>query len=562
MSDGQVSILGADGQPLAPLKASKIAGAPPGAGRAQLLTGGTTGTAYDAADVFSQHFAGWQPFLWSPDNEINVFRDRIVARIRDLVRNDGWAAGTITRVLDNAVGAVFRPLSKPDWRALQRISGNKAYDEVWAREYGQTVDALYRIWSEDEGCWCDAARKNTMPQQYRLGFRHKLIDGDALAQMLWLPDRVGRGRARYATCMQMLDPDRLSNPQLRFDLRFVRGGVEIDEYGAAIAYHIRKAHATDWYDAANSVTWERIPRETSWGRPIIVHDFDTDRAAQHRGLGILGPVVQRLKALIAYDGAELDAAILNAVFAAFIESPHDPAMVEQALGADEIGQYQNLRTQYHQEKRLTLDGARMPILFPGEKINTVTAERPSSNFADFEKAVLRNVASAAGASTQQVSGDWSDVNYSSARGALLEAWKTMERRRIDYAVGFARKPRTAWLEEVHAVDDLPLPKDALPFIEARTAYSRAKWLGPGLGWIDPVAEKEGSVLGMEAGLSTLEHEVATQTGEHWEDVLDQRAEELQAFKDRKLEPPASWLANRPAEVARAPGEGKNTGGKT
>jgi capsid protein len=37
--------------------------------------------------------ANWQPALWSPDNEINIYRDRIVSRMRDLVRNDGWASG-------------------------------------------------------------------------------------------------------------------------------------------------------------------------------------------------------------------------------------------------------------------------------------------------------------------------------------------------------------------------------------------------------------------------------------------------------------------------------------
>lgn len=546
-SEPGVTILGANGQPLRPSKA-------------QMLAGGTSNTAYDAADVFSQHFAGWNPNVWSPDNEINMFRDRMVARIRDLVRNDGWASGLVTRILDNAMGAVFRPLAKPDWRSLQAITGNKAYDNTWATEYGKTVDALYRVWAEDEGCWCDAARKNTMAQNYRLAFRHKIVDGDALAQMKWIPERVGPGKARYATCMAMIDPDRLSNPQNRFDLQLTRGGVEVDLHGAAVAYHIREAHPTDWYDAQRSMTWQRIARETSWGRPIIVHDYDTDRAAQHRGMGILGPVVQRLKALITYDGAELDSAILNAIFAAYIESPNDPQMVEQALGSDELGAYQDMRSKYHDEKRLTIDGARMPILFPGEKITTVDAVRPTSNYAGFEKAVLRNVASAAGMSAQQVSQDWSDVNYSSARAAMLEAYKTMDRRILDFAMGFARRPRAAWLEEVHEVESqLPLPANAVPFIEARTAYARAKWMGPGMGWIDPVAEKEGAVLGMEAGLSTLEQECAAH-GVDWEDNLDQRVEELAGYKDRNLDPPASWLANRPAEVARAPGEGKDTAG--
>ena len=175
------------------------------------------------------------------------------------------------------------------------------------------------------------------------------------------------------------------------------------------------------------------------------------------------------------DGAELDAAILNAIFASYIESPHDPALVESALaGAEELPAYQTARTDFHKEKRLSINGARIPILFPGEKINTVSAARPTTNFADFEKAVLRNFASAAGLSAQQVSQDWSDVNYSSARGALLEAWKTLDRRRFDYAIGFASPVRGAWLEECHEVDKLPMPNGSVPdFPEARAAFGRA-----------------------------------------------------------------------------------------
>lgn len=39
-----------------------------------------------------------------------------MSRARDLVRNDGWANGAVTRLLDNAVGANFRPIMKPDYR--------------------------------------------------------------------------------------------------------------------------------------------------------------------------------------------------------------------------------------------------------------------------------------------------------------------------------------------------------------------------------------------------------------------------------------------------------------
>ncbi len=80
------------------------------------------------------------------------------------------------------------------------------------------------------------------------------------------------------------------------------------------------------------VHWERIPRETAWGRPIVVHDFDRERAGQHRSsAGTLAPVLKRLKMLIRYDSAELDAAIINAMFGAYVESPFDPEKVEEAL---------------------------------------------------------------------------------------------------------------------------------------------------------------------------------------------------------------------------------------
>ncbi|MBC3970563.1 phage portal protein [Morganella morganii] len=501
---------------------------------------------YDAADSFSDQMANWQPALWSPDNEINIYRDRIVSRMRDLARNDGWASGSITRVLDNAVGACYRPVFKPDYRMLRQLTGNKAFDAVWAAEYSRFITAHWRSWANDKGRYCDVERKQTVSQMLRLAFRHKLLDGDALAVLQYRPDRLGHGKARYATTVQIIDPDRLSNPQQNFDMPNIRGGVEIDSDGAPIAYHIREAHMGDWWAGKKTMTWKRIQRETSWGRPVVVHDFDMERGAQHRGIGILAPIVQKLKMLIKYDESELEAAILNAIFGAYIESPYDAQMVASALGdtgdftGDELSAYQTQRTEYYQDKRLNLqNGARIPHLFPNEKIVTLSAARPTSNFDGFESAVLRNISAATGLSAQQVTQDWSDVNYSSARAAMLEAWKTLTRRRDDFSNGFAQPIAVAFAEEIHDVEDVPLPNDAPDFMDASASYCRARWMGPGRGWVDPVAEKKGAILSMEAGFSTLEMEVAENMGEDWEELVDQRSYELQRFKELGL-PPPSW----------------------
>ncbi len=534
---GEVRILGADGRPLPSVrhKTSALAG-----GNGHFGYGGTP---YDAASHHGQHMAEWSPYLWSPDGELNQYRDRIVSRARDLVRNDGWASGSVTRVLDNAIGANFRPISKPDHRFLATYSGNAAFDAVWAKEFSSALDAHWRSWSDDPGHYCDAARNMTFGQMCRVAFRHELVDGDALAVMQWIPARLGLGRARYCTAVQLVDPDRLSNPNQVFDSQITRGGVEVDEYGAAIAYWIRKAHQGDWFSAAESQSWERVQRETRWGRPVVVHHFVGERAGQHRGgAGIFTPIMQRLKMLVKYDETEVDAALINAIFGAYIESPFDPSLVQQAMGEggalpeeDVVSGYQTGRADFHRERRLSVNGAQIQALYPGEKMGVIAAARPAGNFADFESAILRNVASGLGLSAQQVSNNWSDVNYSSARAAMLEAWKTLARRRHDFAAGFAAKVRTAWLEECFDTDDLPMPLGEVPqFLECPTAYARCKWLGPGKGAVDPKAEVEGSILKIAAGLSTYEIEVAELMGEEYEDIFHQRGEEQEMVDRLKL----------------------------
>lgn len=527
---GEVRILDALGNPMVRTRPRTVA-----------LSAGNN-VPYDAADRRGAYTAEWNPYLWSPDGELNPWRDTIVARMRDLVRNDGWASGAITRVLDNAVGANFRPIAKPDWKALAYYTGIKSFDATWAYEYAKALDASYRTWAISDGKWSDAQRRLTIPQMFRVAFRHRLIDGDNLIHSQWRPERCRPGRARYATAMQLLDPDRLSNPLMGFDLRHLRGGVEIDDDGVAVAYHIRGAHQGDWFSANKSLRWDRIERETEWGRPVIIHDYDSDRADQHRGgVGILGPVVNRLKMLFRADTAEVDATILNSIFGAWLESPFDREFAEETFNAgDSIGGYQTARADYHADARIRIPGVGPSLaqMFPGETLKQLDTKRPNSGYPVFQKAALRNVAQAAGMSAQQVSNDWSDVNYSSARGAMLEFWKTMTRRREDFATGTCQPVYSCFVEEAHEIDDVPLPAGAPEFFEYREAYSRAKWVGPGRGWIDPVAEVKGAILGMDSALMDFD-EICAEQGVDGDDMIQARAQTIKRFRDAGIEAP-SW----------------------
>ena len=77
--------------------------------------------------------------------------------------------------------------------------------------------------------------------------------------------RLAKAKARVesagATCVQVLDSDRLSNPNGVADDDFIRGGVEKDRYNAPIAYHFRNAHPGDVLGSTSkSMTWERVDR--------------------------------------------------------------------------------------------------------------------------------------------------------------------------------------------------------------------------------------------------------------------------------------------------------------
>lgn len=510
---------------------------------------------YDAAAWSTQEMGAWFPQIRSPDTEINMYRDRMVARSRDLTRNSGWASGGILRILDNVIGNGLRLTAMPDWRALAWRFGVKAFDKAWAEEFRQAAEALYRGYCDSIGRWNDVERRLTIGQQMRVAFRHKMVDGESEVLTYWMPERVGYGAADYATCFLLVDPDRVSNPNLAMDSRYLRGGVELDEVGVPIAHHIRKAEPYDWYNAIESNTWERVEIEDPDGWRRIIHDFESDRASQHRGIGIFTSVLAHMKMLATYYGIEMQAATIASMFGTYVTSPYDPALVQDAMGGNtgdaetELPLYQSLRAQWANERPAIFGGARVPTLFPGEKIESVASAHPHSNFATFAHEMLCVFAAATGVSVEQVTQDWSKTNYSSARAALMETWKTLMRRRGEFCVNTATPMYTMWLWEAMDNGELPLPAGAPEFRAAMTAYARARWLGPARGWVDPVKEPEGALARMASGTSTLEAEAAEQ-GMDWEEVLSQRAVEQEAYREAGV-PLPEW-ARDPTEQSPDP----------
>ena len=470
-------------------------------------------TAHRAASRMARELSSWLPGLGSADADLLDELPALVARSRDLTRNHGIAAGAVQTLVDNVVGTGLRLVATPDFRLLGRT-------KEWADEWSVTVEAQWRAWAENT--WCDAARSLTFSGMTGQIFRSGIVNGEALALPMWLPER---GMA-FASTVQLVEPDRLSNPNGAPDSQYLRGGIEIDRYGAPVAYWIRKTHPGDQMLGimASVDEWQRVPAFTAFGRRQVIHVHDKERTGQNRGKPLMTSIMPMFKMLDHYERSELQAAIVNAMIAAFIETPLDGEAIGEMFGGS-VDNYLSARNAWE----VKLQGGSIIPVFPGDKVAPFTPSRPNSAYGQFVENVLRHIGAGLNMPFELLMKDFSKTNYSSARAALLEAWRYFNGRRQWLATYWAKPVYELWLEEAINKGLVEAPD----FYENLSGWTRCKWIGPGRGWVDPVKEAQAAQIRMEAGLSTLEDECAAQ-GLDWEEVLAQRAREQTRLKELGL----------------------------
>ena len=468
-------------------------------------------TSYKGASLSAKELLSWRPLRHSADMELDGELSTLVARSRDLIRNNGIASGAIQTLVDNVVGNGLKLVSIPDHRILGL---DIDYLEEWARK----VESLWRIWSES--VYCDAARKLNFNSQTALIFRSVIENGEALALVLWRENSANP----FATCFQLLEPDRLSNPDFKQNSEFLRDGIEINQYGEAENYWISKYYPNDYYYGQGANTWQKIAAQTPFGRKLILHVHHPERIGQNRGKPLFTSIMPLFKMLDHYERSELKASVFNAMIAAFIETPMDSESIAEMFG-ESVDDYLEKRKDWS----VKLEGGSIIPVFPGDKVSAFTPSRPNSSYAAFVENVLRHIGTGLNIPLELLMKDFSKTNYSSARAALIEAWRFFNGRR-SWIINYWAKPVfELWLEESVNRGLIEAPN----FYEKKAAWCRCKWIGPGRGWVDPVKEAQASQIRMESGLSTLEDECASQ-GLDWEEVLMQRVRELKRMRELGL----------------------------
>jgi lambda family phage portal protein len=491
-------------------------------------------TAYSGASSERKELANWQPMIQPPDAELLPELGTLVARSRDLDRNHGIASSGFQTLVDNIVGTGLRLASMPDYRALKR-------DIKWAEEWSRGVEAQWKVFAESLDF--DVARQLDFDGATAMMFRTVALSGECLALPLWIEDKG----SKFATTFQLVEGDRLSNPDYRSDTERLRGGIEIDDYGKPLAYYLRKSLPGTWPIPGFYMmpgTWERIPAITEWGRKRVLHLYTKDRINQSRGKPILTSVLEQFKMFDHYQRTELQSSIVNALVAGVIETPLDQAQIAAMMG-DDANKYLAMKNEW----RTSLRGGAMIPLYPGDKMTPFTPARPASQYANFVETVLRHISAAMNMPYELLIKDFSKTNYSSARASLLEAWRFFNSRRKWLSKYWANQVYQLWLEEAVNKKLVDAPK----FYDNFAFYARCKWIGSGRGWIDPVKEAQAAAVRLQTKISTLEMECAEQ-GNDWQDVLEQTALERARMKQLGIYDDPLAMQGKPAN-GKAPSKG-------
>ena len=485
------------------------------------------------ASVVKKSLAGWLHAGGSSREDIEDNVSILRQRTRDLYMGVPIANGAVKTMRTNIVGRGLR--LKPNIDAeLLGVSPEER------RTLEKQIEREWNIWAESTDC--DMARIDNFYELQQLAFLNWLISGDCLAVLPVKP----RLNQPYDLRVQLIEADRLCSPDNcdTIDNKIV-GGVEVDQSGEVVAYHIADHHPLSY--AYADISWQRVEAfGKTTGRRNVLHLMNRERIGQRRGVPFLAPVIESLKQLGRYTDAELVAAVVSGMFTVFIEKA-------DASSEDAIGSIIPEEVQVDAEDETTIELAPGAVidLNEGEKAHDMNPGRPNANFGGFVEAICQQI----GASLEipyELLMKRFNSSYTASKGALEEAWKMFNMYRDWLATDFCQPVYEEWLTEAVAKGRIKAPGFFTdPVI--RKAYCGAKWNGPAKGMLDPVKEATAAEKRVQNGFSTRSDETMQMTGTSYYNNIEQLKHEEKELREVKK------IANANANKSKSPAAAAGTG---
>lgn len=412
----------------------------------------------------------------------------VAARAQAFVLNNPHGARAVESLVASIVGEGFTPRSLHPAEAMrERLS--RAF---WA--FTDEIDA--------EGLTDFAGLKSS-------AVRDMVIFGEAL--LVW------NGPAS----LRRLHPEQLDRAKTqRLENGFIVQGVEFDAGGRRVAYWLRPFAPGDALAGLPGPSVRYAASE-------VLHLFRPLMPGQVRGLSWFAPVLLTAHELAQLLDAMLVKAKVAALHAGFVTDNDGTAPYE---GTQTGGTFE-----------ASLEPGALINLPPGKGIEF---NRPpdAGNTPAFASEMLRMIAVGTGVTFEQLTGDYSKVNYSSARAALLEFQRFV--RGVQHHTVVHQFCRPVWARFLrNEVLRGGIPASA--YQRDRSPLMAVKWLPPAFPWVDPQKDAQAAILEMDANLRSRA-EIVAERGYDVERLDREIAADLERERRLGLTRPEPQPAPKPA----------------
>jgi lambda family phage portal protein len=419
---------------------------------------------YDAAKV-GRRTDGWGRSRADVNATVRRAGADLRMHARDLQRNNAWARRAVEVIVNNVVGWGSQPRPTHSSSPL-----NEKASELWAR------------WADSD---CDADQTLNFAGVTQAVMRAAVVDGEVLIRRRWR--RLSDGYA-VPLQLQQLEIDHLdTSKEGRGKAGPIIQGVEFDAVGQRAAYWLFDNHPGSNLPSSAS---RRISARD------VLHIGRPERPGQVRFVTWFASVITTLKDLDSFEDGELQRQAVAASFAAFITDPQGSA--DPLLGASNEIKYANGDVAENIEPGAILN---LPI---GKEVTFPNP--PSSVPGEFAVRNLRRVAAGLGLSYEDLVGDYSNVNFSSARmGRIVHA-------------GNVRSWQNAMLEPLFLRPVWDWFLEAALWGGLLGEPVSAAWTHPPLQMIDPDKEVAAAIKSIRAGITSpddMVRELGGNPDQHW-----------------------------------------------
>ena len=461
---------------------------------------------------------GWIVNAGNAEDDIDLYSSTLRKRARDLYSGGGLARSGPQSLTTSVVGWGIQPKPKIDGDFLGLSDDER-------EEAERTIIREFKLWAENS--MCDAERQQDFYGIQQLAFLSMLMSGDVFALFGMKENK----RTPYQTTIRLLEADRISNPDSSGDSESVEtesggriiDGVEINKEGEVVRYHVSSRSPLAQNDGAE-LTWTAIDafgKDT--GYPNILHIMTHERPEQRRGIPFVASEIEQLKQFSRYMNAELAANVVSAMLTVFITSEDDDGKfgLEDAVNEDE--------KVTDDDFQLELAPGAVYSLPPGKKVDAINPLRANTQFETFVNTCIMTIASSMGIPKEVLIKKY-ESNYTAARAALLDFWRTVRVYRTRFNNNFNQPIYEQWLSEAVAAGRINAPG----FFDdpaVRQAWCGCVWMGASMGHVDPLKEVNAAAARIANNITTQEQEASEYNGNDWTANIRQRKKEMAVLKE-------------------------------